>query len=302
MRISDGMIAHRALADIQRANSAMNDASQQVTTGKRILRPSDDPAGTQKALRLRADAAQITQHKKNVDDAQGWAQATDTALSGVGDVLARVRDLTVQAGNGTLSPQDRADTALEVDQLISQMKSSANGRYGDQYVLAGQKSDTPPYDPDGADAYQGDGGAVVRTIGPNVSVRLNTTGDTLLGSGDGTDGRLLSLLRGISAHLRGGSAADTDALRTSDLSALDVGITAVTTARADAGSLSNRLTAAGDRLDDLAFSTDNARSDVEDADIAEAYLNYSTQQAVYQSALRATSGMLQQKSLMDFLS
>jgi flagellar hook-associated protein 3 FlgL len=301
MRISDGMMARRALLDIQRANSAMNDASQQVTTGKRILRPSDDPAGTEKALRLRADLAQTAQHKRNVDDAEGWAQATDTALGGIGDVLARVRDLTVQAGSGALSVSDRKDIALEVDQLISQMKSAANGRYGEQYVLAGQESDAPPYDPDGADTYQGDAGAVVRTIGPSVSVRLNTTGDTLLGDGDGTDGKLLSLLRGISSHLKGGTTADTDALRTTDLKALDTGIAEVLTARAEAGTLSNRLTAAAARLDDLAFTTENARSDVEDADAAEAYLQYSAQQTVYESALRATSGMLQQRSLMDFL-
>jgi flagellar hook-associated protein 3 FlgL len=302
MRISDGIIARRALGDIQRANTAMSTASQQVTTGKKILRPADDAAGTEKALRLRADLAQITQNGKNVDEAQGWAQATDTAFGGINDVLQRARDLTVEAGNDTLSPSNRQDMAVEIDQLISQMKSAANGRYGDQYVLAGQKTDTPPYDADGADTYQGDAGAVVRTIGPSVSVRLNSTGDTILGSGDGTDGKLLSTLRNLSAHLKGGTPADATALRTTDLAAIDAGIASVSSARADAGALSNRLTAASDRLKDLQASTDDARSNIEDVDTTEAYLNYSTQQAVYQSALRATSGILQQRSLMDFLS
>ena len=299
LRITEGLLSRRVVSDLGRANQIVANTSQQVSTGRRITKPSSDSAGTERAMLLRATLAQAKQHRDNVDDAKGWAEATDDALGDMTNILQRVRELTVQGGNDTLSSADRESVALEIDQLAQQLKASGNHQYAGQYIFGGQKADAPPYDANGADAYSGDSGAVVRTIGPNVSVQLNITGDTILG--DGTDGKALATLRTIAQHLRGGTTADADALRTTDLIALDAARETVTTAQAEAGALTNRLDAARSRLDDISDSTEKARSLVEDVDITQALTDLSSQQAVYQAALKSSSLVLQSTSLMDFL-
>jgi flagellar hook-associated protein 3 FlgL len=299
MRITEGIISGRNLADLQRANAAVAKASMQVSTGNRLQRPSDDPQAVQKALNLRGDLAATAQYMDTAGASQGWAQATDDALSDINDVLQRAREAVVQGGNGTMSQKDRNDIATQIDQLIGQAKASGNATFDGQYIFAGQKTDTAPYDPDGADTYNGDTGSIVRTIGPGVSVQLNGSMGSVLGNG--SDGKALQVLRDIAAHLRGGTAADTNALRTTDLSAIDASMADVSTARAEAGALSNRLTTATNRLTDLQTSTEKVRSGVEYVDLAEAISTLSSQQAVYQAALQATGSSLSQRTLMDFL-
>ena len=299
MRITEGIIAGRNLADLQRANAAVAKASLQVSTGNRLQRPSDDPQAVQKALNLRGDLAATAQYMDTANASQGWAQATDDALADINDVLQRAREAVVQGGNGTMSQKDRNDIATQIDQLIGQAKASGNATFDGQYIFAGQKTDTAPYDPDGADTYNGDTGSIVRTIGPGVSVQLNGSMGSVLGNG--SDGKALQVLRDIATHLRGGTAADTNALRTTDLAAIDASMADVSTARAEAGALSNRLTTAANRLTDLQASTEKVRSGVEYVDLAEAISQLSSQQAVYQAALQATGSSLSQRTLMDFL-
>ena len=299
MRITEGIIAGRNLADLQRANAAVAKASLQVSTGNRLQRPSDDPQAVQKALNLRGDLAATAQYMDTANASQGWAQATDDALADINDVLQRAREAVVQGGNGTMSQRDRNDIATQIDQLIGQAKSSGNATFDGQYIFAGQKTDTAPYDPDGADTYSGDTGSIIRTIGPGVSVQLNGSMGSVLGNG--SDGKALQVLRDIATHLRGGTAADTNALRTTDLAAIDASMADVSTARAEAGALSNRLTTAANRLTDLQASTEKVRSGVEYVDLAEAISQLSSQQAVYQAALQATGSSLSQRTLMDFL-
>jgi flagellar hook-associated protein 3 FlgL len=299
MRISDGILVSRNLADLQRASSAVAKASQQVSTGRTILRPSDDPQGTERALRLRNELAANDRYLATASASQGWAQAPDDALASINDILQTARETLVQGGNDAMSAKDRADLATKIDQLIAQAKSAGNATFDGQYIFAGQRTDTPPYDPNGGDAYAGDAGAIVRTIGPGVSVRLNATGGSVLGNG--SDGKALQVLRDIAAHLRGGTAADADALRTTDLAAIDASMADLNTARAEAGALTNSLTAASNRLLDLQASTEKLRSEVEHIDLAEAISNLSSQQAIYQAALQATGRSLNQPTLMDFL-
>ncbi len=299
MRITEGIIAGRNLADLQRANAAVAKASLQVSTGNRLQRPSDDPQAVQKALNLRGDLAATAQYMDTANASQGWAQATDDALADINDVLQRAREAVVQGGNGTMSQKDRNDIATQIDQLIGQAKASGNATFDGQYIFAGQKTDTAPYDPDGADTYNGDTGSIIRTIGPGVSVQLNGSMGSVLGNG--SDGKALQVLRDIATHLRGGTVADTNALRTTDLAAIDASMADVSTARAEAGALSNRLTTAANRLTDLQASTEKVRSGVEYVDLAEAISQLSSQQAVYQAALQATGSSLSQRTLMDFL-
>jgi flagellar hook-associated protein 3 FlgL len=297
-RITSAMMSRTVLRDLQNGQAQLSRTFEQMSSGQRITRPSDDPYGTTRAMGLRAELTDIAQAQRNISDAEGWQRASDSALSGVGDALQRTRVLLVGAGNDAGGKAVRAAAATEIEGIIKTIKGTANATYAGVPVFAGA-STARPYDPDGPDAYSGDTGAVLRTIGTGVHVQINADLSGVLGEGGG-DGKLLDTLRGVLAHLRGGTAADADALRTTDLRTLDTQIDALSALRAEVGATGTRLTAAAGRLGELEEAATEQRSAVEEADAASTMIAYATQQASYQAALKAGAGIVQ-ASLMDFL-
>jgi flagellar hook-associated protein 3 FlgL len=126
-------------------------------------------------------------------------------------------------------------------------------------------------------------------------------GSAVLGQGQlAGDGKLLNVLRDISDHLKSGSVANMNILRTTDLKGLDTNLDLISQARATVGATTNRLESANSRLQEVEESLTKLLSGVEDADMAKTAVDFSMQQSVYQSALHAGANIVQQ-SLLDFL-
>ncbi|WP_372788458.1 flagellar hook-associated protein FlgL [Paraconexibacter sp.] len=300
MRITHTMLSSRLLMDLRRQDNAIAEAQRQVATGRRVDRPSDDPAAAHAAIRQRGEIAGLQRYQQGAAEAADWTQATDTALGGLADVLHRARELALQGANGSLSAANRENIAAEIDQLVQSAKDRANVKVGDQYLMSGTATSTAPY-ATGSDAYAGDTGLVLREIGPGVTVQVSTLGSAILGSGQGAaDAKLLDTLRTVADHLRGGTAADLQALRTTDLQNLEANLDTISQARATNGATAARLESAQNRLADLELAGSVRLSRLEDADMAEAMLELSTRQSAYQAALRSGATVIQQ-SLMDFL-
>lgn len=296
-RITSSMISRGVLTDLNDVATRMSRTQQKMSSGKEITRPSDDPFATGRALGLRTELDGIGQYRRNTTDAEGWTSATDTALGTVGDLTQLAREQLLRGANGTLTASERGQIADQVDQLIASVKDAGNSAFAGRSLFAGTATTTKPYGT-ASDAYLGDGGDIVRSIGPGIAVIVNARGSDVLG--DGTDGKLLNTLRDISAHLRGGSPADLAALSGSDIVAIDRSFDDVMTARGQIGATANRVTGANDRLAELEVNVTTLLSQTEDADMAKTIVDYSMQQSVYQSALRAGAGIVQ-ASLLDFL-
>jgi flagellar hook-associated protein 3 FlgL len=301
MRVTTLMSTRATLRDLNDGFARLNRLQGQLSSGKQITRPSDDPYGTSRALALRGELGGLDQFQRNVDDGTGWLNTCDTALGQMSDVMGRVRELLVQGGNDTAGPAERSAMADEIDQLAESLKQEADTQYGGRFVFSGTATDTAPYALGGADRYQGDAGTITRAIGPGVEIPINTDVRALLGDGQGaSDDKLLNTLRDISDHLRGSTPADADALRTTDLQRLDANVDVLDGIRADVGARTNRLAVAGARLSGLALNSTRLLSDVEDADMAQTITEYTTQQAAYSAALKAGATIVQ-SSLLDFL-
>jgi flagellar hook-associated protein 3 FlgL len=197
----------------------------------------------------------------------------------------------------------RTSIAREIDELTSSVKEFANSSYKGQFLFGGIRTDAPPWPMDEVagvpnDTFGGETGTVARQIGPGVSVQINGDLYNVLGDGQaaGDDG-LLDVLRDISANLK---AANGDGLRAQDLPRLDDNLAALLDARALNGARSNRLDSALGRLQELEEATTGQLSETEDVDIAKAMIDFSSQQAAYQAALKAGANIVQ-ASLMDFL-
>jgi flagellar hook-associated protein 3 FlgL len=301
MRVTTLMSSRATLRDLNDGMGRLTRLQHQLSSGKQITRPSDDPYGTSRALALRGELGGLDQYQRNVGDGTGWLNTCDTALGQMSDVLARVRELLVSGGNDTAGPAARSAMADEIDQLAESVKQEADVQYGDRYVFSGTATDTAPYALGGADGYAGDAGTITRAIGPQVELPINTDIHVLLGDGQAADDdKLLDTLRDISDHLRGGTPADAAALRGTDLQRIDANLDTLDGIRADVGARTNRLEIAGARLSGLQLNSTQLLSNTEDADMAQTITQYTTQQAAYSAALRAGANIVQ-VSLLDFL-
>jgi flagellar hook-associated protein 3 FlgL len=300
-RITSQMISRSVLSDLNDVSAQLSKTQQKMSSGKEITRPSDNPYGTSRALTLQSDLDGTQQYQRNIGEAVAWQNITDAALSKINDAVQRARELTIQASTDSAGQAARSAAAQEIDQLIETIKGEANASYGGSYVFSGTATGTKPYAVGGADTYAGDNGTVAREIGPGVSVTVNAIGQTVLGDGQAAgDNKLLDVLRDITDDLRGGTTANGNNLRSTDLQRLDSNLDALTQARATVGATTNRLEAADSRLQEVEETTTKLLSDTQDADMAKTLIDFSMQQNVYQSALRAGSTIIQQ-SLLDFL-
>jgi flagellar hook-associated protein 3 FlgL len=302
-RVTQQMTAQNLMANINQALDRIDTTQQELSTGKKINQPSDNPYGTSLALQLNNQLGNLTSYSNNITDGTGWAQAANAALTDITNSVQRVRELVVQAANGSQSQADTSADASEVNQLIDQIKQDANTQYNGQYIFAGAATSTAPYQAGSGDAYAGDTGQVTRQIGPSSTLAVNADLSSVLGTGQTVSGqpagdnKLLNTLRNISDAMQAGN---TSAL-SSSLSQLDTNLASLTGVTSDMGATTERLQMAASRVQSLQLTDTQSLSDVQDADMAQTEVDFSTQQAALTAALQAGAHIVQQ-NLMDFLS
>jgi flagellar hook-associated protein 3 FlgL len=292
-RITTGMTQRNVLADLNRVNERLTRTQQKLASGREITRPSDDPFNASRALALRTSMESAQQYQRNIQDALGWQETAEIALSDITDAIHRAHELAVQGASDTAPIEARLAIAAEIDALIEEVKQNANTTYRGRYVFAGTATDAPPYVA-GDDLYHGAPDEVERQIGPGVALAIGLRADTFLGNG--ADGKLLQVLRDVSTHLK----ADDGAALRADLALLGAKEDELLGVRALNGARQNRLDAGLARLAEVEESTLKQLSETEDADIARTLIEFSSQQAAYQAALKAGASIVQ-ASLMDFL-
>jgi flagellar hook-associated protein 3 FlgL len=300
-RITPAMVTATTLNNINSSLANLERTSSELSSGKTILEPSDNPYGASQVIDLQSQLDGLSSYATNAQEGISWQNTASGAMSNISNVLQTVRELLVQSSTGTVNQSDRESIATEVDQLTEAVKQDANTQYAGQYVFSGTATTTPPYAQGAEDAYQGDNGMVSRAIGPGVSVDVSTNISSLLGNGQGSgDGKLLDTLRTISEHLRGGTTEDIAALGSGDLKNLEGSIDTLSQLQATAGSVTDQLQTAASRIESLQGSITASLSNVDGADIAQTSIAYSNEQAAYEAALRAGASIIQE-SLLQFL-
>ncbi|PKM52694.1 MAG: flagellar hook-associated protein 3 [Firmicutes bacterium HGW-Firmicutes-7] len=143
MRITNSMMRTNSLWNINKNEELMNKYGIQLSTGKKIQKPSDDPIVAVRALKLRTNVKEIVQYKTNSQDAISWLGVTEQAMNNTTTLLKRARDLCVQGASDTFSPSDRANIIAELSELKEQFLSEANVNYAGRYIFSGFKTDKP---------------------------------------------------------------------------------------------------------------------------------------------------------------
>jgi flagellar hook-associated protein 3 FlgL len=300
-RITQSTLNRSLLNDLYAVNARLSEGQRKLSSGKELTRPSDDPFAVSRAISLRAEMEGMRQYQRNISEALAWNSVTETALARVGDVILRAKELAVRGANDGIDVVSRGNIATEIDQLIDAAKQHLNADHATRAVFAGTLTDVDPYTAGASDAYAGNAGAIAREIGPGVSVQVNVVGSDVLGNGQAAaDDKLLHVLRDLAQHLRGGTPADLAALRGTDLERLDDNLDELLRIRAQVGAVTARLESAGESLRQVEETALTLLSATEDTDMAKTLVEFTTQQTVYQSALKAGAHVVQ-SSLLDFL-
>lgn len=291
MRVTEGSTSRRALVGLQSSASKLSGLQSQLSSGRQITKPSDSPTGTVSALQLRSQVKQFAQYQANATDGLGWLTTVDTAFNSATSQLQQVRSIVVQGmSTGTASSGSNEALAQQVDQARTAMLSLANSSYLGRPVFGGTTAGTVAFD--SAGSYVGDTGSVTRTVGPNVSIDLNTPGTAAFGP-DGSN--VFDLMSKISSDLRTNPSA-----LGGDLDALDSRQTAMTADQALAGAKYARIQGAQLTNGTNTIQLKSQLSDLQDIDLADMAVQVSSANAAYQAAL-ATTAKISQTSLLDFL-
>lgn len=179
MRISTSQIYQSALNSLLEQQAQLIRTQQQISTGKRILTPADDPAGAANLLGL-GQSLQITQqYQQNINVARTQLAQEEATLGAVGNVLDRLRELALAAANATLTESDRRAIAIEVSQRLNDLDGLANTiTPGGEYLFAGYQGLARPFSVDhaGNAVYHGDSGQRLLQIGPSRQIAVNDSG------------------------------------------------------------------------------------------------------------------------------
>ena len=298
VRITQSMMSDRSMSGMQIGLNRLAKIQEQLTTGRIINRPSDDPTGATAAMRIRTSVATQLQYVRNGEDAMGWLNQLDSSLNDVTNQVRRARDLAIQATSGAVGQPSRDALAMEIDQIRDGLMTTANATYLDRPVFGGVTAGRVAYAKDGSGviAYEptatGSQG-VLRTVGDGAVVRVDLEGPDAFGA-DGDS--VFDHLEELAAALRAG---DKDAV-TAAAEKLDLDGKRVINALAEIGARSNRVEYSLSAAKDAHLRLRSSLSELENTDIVEATVSLKMQEVAYQAALGATSRVLQ-PSLLDFL-
>lgn len=180
-RISLTQLFSQGLRGILDVQSETAKTQQQVSTGKRVLTPADDPVAAARILQLETQQGQISQYQKNINTANTSLQLEDTQLDTVGTLLTRVRELTVQAGDGALSKSERDAITAELSTRLDELGALANTRSSSgEYIFGGYQGEQAPFVKAGNNfTYRGDTGQRLVQIASSTQVPINDNGQAI---------------------------------------------------------------------------------------------------------------------------
>ena len=292
-RITQRSIAQRTTGNLQMALSRMARTQEQMSSGRLISKPSDNPVGTVSALRFRADIRQTEQFMRNADDGLAWLGNADRMMTSTLDQVRRAQELTLQGMNGSAGPNERQAIAVEIEALRDSLIGIANSQHVGRPLFGGTAGVSRPYAADGTYVADPAGPEVIaRAVAPGEQVRINITGPEVFGP-EGNN--LFNVLTQIADDLRN----DTANLG-AGLVAIDERMRNITDALGQIGARYNRVETMKNRSTDQLGALKQSLSQVEDIDLPQTIMDLQLQETAYKGALSATARVLQ-PSLVDFL-
>jgi len=285
------MMTNNMLNNLTNSFNSMNKYMDQLNTGMKITKPSDNPFIAIKGLGYRSQLVQAEQYSSNAAEVHQWMDNSDGALDHVTKGLHRLKELSTLAANGTNSKDELVNIAKEVDQIKEDLMSIANLKVNDKYIFNGTNTTEPPFDKNGNMSVNFENQKPVNIqVSPGVELTANVNGFNVFG------GDFFSKITAFSDQLKSGDATDID----KHIASIDENIEKVINERAGLGARMNRLDLIENRLSQQELTAKDIMSNNENVDYEKAITDLLTQETMHRAALSAGARIMQ-PSLLDFL-
>ncbi|WP_290779842.1 flagellar hook-associated protein FlgL [Exiguobacterium sp. UBA5002] len=324
MRVTQTMLTKTNIGHLSSSYQKLSTLQEQLISGKKIQKPSQDPVVAMQGIRYRTEVREVDQFKKNVDEATGWMDLTDSALDEVTSAMRRINELTTQAANDTYDGTQRKAIQSEVGQLIEHIGTLANTKYNEKQIFSGTKTDTSFIDIDELKRFlksdvgigeidsifkasEGpDNGKIEYEISSGIRVQVNVTPT------DGADGgvfgkdtfmtlkKLFNALGGTSEDGNEDDSTNNGLELSGMLKDLTAMLNKTVEIRSDLGARVNRLELNASRLEDQEIIAKTVMSDNEDIETEQVIMELKSHETLHRAALSAGARIIQ-PSLLDFL-
>ncbi|HET7522320.1 MAG TPA: flagellar hook-associated protein FlgL [Bacillales bacterium] len=298
MRVTQSMLTTGFLRNISESYERLAKYQEQLATGKKINRPSDDPVVAMMGMEYRSNLSQVKQYQRNLSTVYKWMDSSEAALDEATAVLQSVRELVVQASNGTYEDKQREAIAEEIGQLKNHLASIANTKVAGKYIFNGTATMQSPATLSNTDgdemtevAVNSQGGGVMIEVNHGVQIRVNVDPDKVFNQG------LFDMLYQLEQKLRNGASGEDI---NDYIAKVDSRLNDILSVRAELGARYNRVEMIEKRLGEQKVIATQILSDNEDVDMEKVIMNLKMQESVHRAAL-AVGARIMQPSLMDFL-
>ena len=183
MRVTSQTQQRNALNNIFRITENMFNAQKEITSGKKIQKPSDDPSGMRDTLALRTNIKQIKQFDRNINSNQLFLSRGESALDSIGVSLSRAKELSMVELGGLSTSETRGYAKTELDNIISKVLQDANTKVKKMYIFSGTNVNTTPFEVSASGAvYKGNSDNLMVQIEEDINVKVNIPGSEVLGT------------------------------------------------------------------------------------------------------------------------
>lgn len=303
MRVTQSMLASNMLRNLSGSYEKLGKYQEQLSSQKKISRPSDDPVVVYKGISYRTNVNDVTQFQRNMTEVNVWLENTEDALEKAGTSVHRISELINQANTGTVTDEDRKKIEDEIEEIKKQLISIANTKVAGKYIFNGSDIYTAPvnYDttvtpPKITTNYNND--AVNIEVSAGIKLQVNYLGSNVF-KYDPTnpgDKGILGDLEALQNELKNGNEPDLSKF----IDGFQKHLNTISSARSSVGATMNRVEMIETRLDSQELISTKTMSVNEDIEIEKVILNLQTQQSIHRAALSVGSSIIQ-PSLVDFL-
>jgi flagellar hook-associated protein 3 FlgL len=296
MRVNPNM-APDVLAAIWQTQRQEQTALQEMSTGKRVNAPSDDPLASAEMVGNQDQSTRVDQYLQNIDTLNSQVQTADTALGSVVTQLTQAISLGVQGSTGTVSDANRQQIAQNLQGIQAQLVQLANTSVSGTYLFGGTANTSTPYTLDPSNPagviYNGNAGVNTVSVADGLSVQTNLPGNQLFQSGNGdVFGSLQKLITALQTGNTSNAQTATNQLRDS--------LNAVTGQRIFYGNAANQLNSTQTFLNQEKVNLTSQANTLIGADMAKAATDLTQAQTAYSATLAAAAKILP-TSLLDYL-
>lgn len=312
MRVTQSMLSSNMLRNLSNSYSKMGKLQNQITSGSKISRPSDDPVIAVKGIGYRTNLNKVEQYQRNMGEVENWLDTSDDTIDHVGIALVRVQELVTQAASDSNTPEDREKMEKEIDQIKLQIRDLANTKVGEKYLFSGTNTLSPVFSNDGTnDVFAGV--VIDPTLGVEDSLAVTPpssgyTNNVEVEVYDGVNlkvntntvemfAKIDDMLTSIQTDLSTGADGTTIGNRLGEISAVQ---NIVLENRADIGARQNRAEMMINRLATQEVVVTKQLSNNEDIEYEKTITEMITQESIHQAALSVGSKIIQ-ATLVDFI-